>query len=424
MATIEIPELEVERQAPIITSLLDLDFYKLTMGQFVFKRHPDVHVKYAFSNRTGVKLAEVVGERDLRRELDSVLELKTNPEELEFLKSLRNNGKPLFCDEYLGFLTKPHIPEYTLRIRDGNFEIECEGKWPAGILWETFPLSIMNELFYRALTREYSVEEMNEVYRTGNQNLSSKIQTLNQIPDIKYIEFGTRRRFSKAWQEHVVKRLKQENPKQLRGTSNAYLAMKHGLIPKGTMAHELFMVMPGIMHENEDDIRASHNRVLVEWWEEYGNDLSVALTDTYGSDFFFKDMTPEQALQWKGLRQDSGYPTSFGEKQLRFYEEKGIDPKTKLFVPSDGLTLETITDIQNKFRGKIKTVYGWGTNLTNDLGLQSLSIVVKAVESNGFGTVKLSDNPAKAMGKPEDVARFMRIFEYDPTKYEYVRCRY
>jgi nicotinate phosphoribosyltransferase len=164
--------------------------------------------------------------------------------------------------------------------------------------------------------------------------------------------------------------------------------------------------------------------VLAEWWDEYGHDLSIALTDTYGSDFFFKDMTREQALQWKGLRQDSGDAIAFGNKQERFYKEKGIDPRGKLFVPSDGLCLETITDIQSKYRGRMLPVYGWGTNLTNDLGLASLSIVVKAVESNGFGTVKLSDNPAKAMGKPKDVARFMRIFEYDPTKYEYVRCRY
>ncbi len=247
---------------------------------------------------------------------------------------------------------------------------------------------------------------------------------LDQNPYARFMEFGTRRRFSHAWQDYVIGSLKQKVPRNMCGTSNLYFAKKYGLEPKGTQAHETYMIMSGIMHENDDAIRASHNQVLQEWWDEYGEGLSIALTDTYGTDFFFRDMTDKQAKDWKGLRQDSGNPAEFARKQIEFYKSKGIDPKTKLFVPSDGLDVNTIVGLNNEFGSEIKNFAGWGTNLTNDLGLKPLSLVVKAVESNGHGTVKLSDNPAKAMGKPEDIARFIRIFEYDPNKYTKEECKY
>lgn len=420
----KIQELEEKKQSPVITSLLDLDHYKLTMGQFVFNRYADVPVKYGFKNRTKIKLAEIIDERDLRKELDSVRDLRLTTKEADFLRTLPNNGGELFSEDYISFLSNLKLPDYNLEYQDGNFKLEFPGKWSENMYWETLTLSIVNELYYRALTKDFSKEQMEHLYKTGKQRLDQKIELLKQTPDIRYLEFGTRRRFSKAWQDYGVKRQKQKIPQQMIGTSNVCLAMKHKLKPQGTMAHELFMIMPGIMHKNDDEIRASHNQVLTEWWDEYGYDLSIALTDTYGSDFFFKDMTQEQAEKWKGFRQDSGNPELFGNNQIKFYKEKGINPMKKLFVPSDGLCLETITDIQNKFRGKIMSAYGWGTNLTNDLGLDSLSIVVKAIEANGYGTVKLSDNPAKTMGSKEDVKRFMRIFEYDPSKYEYVRCKY
>ena len=415
---------EQERQEPIITSFLDSDQYKFTMGQFAFRRYPDVPVKYRFKNRTKVKLADVIDEKDLRTELESLQNLKPTAEELDYLRTLKNNGERLFGKDYLSFLETISLPNYNLKTKNGNFQIEFSGPWSKSIYWETPTLSIMNELYYRGLTKNFDKEQLNDLYEIGKLRLDAKIDLLNQNPNIRFLEFGTRRRFSKAWQDYVVKRLKEGVPKQLIGTSNVYLAMKYGLPPTGTKAHEMFMIMSGIMHENDDEIRASHNQVLKEWWDEYGYGLSVALTDTYGSDFFFKDMSQEQAEDYKGLRQDSGGIESFGNKQIKFYKSKGINPQEKLMVPSDGLDIEKIIDTEDKFEGRIRKAYGWGTNLTNDLGLASLSIVVKATESCGYGTVKLSDNPAKAMGKPEDIARFMKIFEYDPSKYEYEVCRY
>ena len=189
----------------------------------------------------------------------------------------------------------------------------------------------------------------------------------------------------------------------------------------GTNAHEEDMAMSGIMHGSDDEIRNSHQKVLQEWWEEYGWALSIALTDTYGTDFFFRDMTYEQARDWKGLRQDSGDPFKFGDKAIAFYQQHGIDPREKLLVFSDGLDVDTIIRLADYFAGRIKVTFGWGTNLTNDLGFPAISIIIKLLESNGYGTVKLSDNLAKAMGKPEDIERFKRIFGYTGTTYEKVR---
>ena len=395
------------------------------MGQFVFHRYPNVPVKYAFTNRTkSVSLADVIDEKDLRRELDFVQQLKPTKEEINYLRSLKNNGEQLCKEDYLNFLGEVQLPNYSLKKEDGNFQLEFEGPWKTAIYWETMALSVMNELYYQSLMKEMNSEQIENIYTTGKRNLEEKIKILQENPEVVFMEFGTRRRFSRDWQEYVVRRFKEAVPNQITGTSNVSLAMKTGLAPRGTMAHELFMIMSGIMHGSDDEIRASHNQVLREWWDEYGYDLSIALTDTYGSEFFFNDFSKKQAEDWKGLRQDSGVPGYFLKKQLQFYGDRNIDSRKKIFAPSDGLELGKILLLHNQSRGKIIQLPGWGTNATNDMGLKTLSMVVKAVESCGYGTVKLSDNPAKTMGKREDVKRFMKIFEYDPSKYQMEECKY
>jgi nicotinate phosphoribosyltransferase len=419
-------ENQTQETRPIIRSFLDLDMYKLTMGQFAYHRYPNVPVEYASKNRTKkVRLAEVIDEKDLRRELDFAQGLKPTGQELAYLATLKNNGGRLFQDDYLEFLENPQIPGYELKVEDGQYVTKFKGPWSKSIYWETYDLSIKNELYYRALMKDMTDEQRQAIYAEGQRRLEEKIRILNENPGVRFMEFGTRRRFSGNWQEHCVVEMKDKlEHGQMIGTSNVYLAMRLGLAPKGTMAHEMFMIMSGIMHKNDDEIRASHNQVLKEWWDEYGYDLSVALTDTYGSDFFFKDMTDEQARDWKGQRQDSGVPRVYAAKEIEFYEKKGIDPRTKLFAPTDGLDVRKMVDLQNEFGNRIITLSGWGTNKTNDLGLASLSLIVKAVRSCGYGTVKLSDNPEKSMGEPEDVVMFKRIFGYDDRKYKAEECVY
>jgi nicotinate phosphoribosyltransferase len=408
---------------PIIESLLDLDFYKFTMGQLVFKRYTDVPVTYAFKNRTArVDLAEWISEEDLRAELDHVRRLRFNNSELHYLRGTNEYGERMFGEEYLQFLKNLELPPYALGREETGYRLTFSGRWAEAIYWETLALAIVNELYYRALMSRLSPFERDVTLATGRLRLSEKIRALRQRPDITVVDFGTRRRFSREWQFYVDRTLASELPGQFLGTSDTESALAHGLVPMGTSAHEMFMVMSGIMSESDHSIRASHNRVLQDWWGEYGWGLSIALTDTYGTDFFFQDMTAEQARAWKGLRHDSGDPRVFGEKALAFYQRHGIDPREKLLIFSDGLDLETIVQLAEHFAGRIRVSFGWGTNLTNDLGFPALSLVVKAVEANGRPTVKLSDNLAKATGRPEDIERFKRIFGYQGSTYQ--ECRY
>lgn len=414
----------MKRRGYIIKSLLDLDFYKLTMGQLVFYLYALVPVKYAFKNRTKkVSIPKFVKRSDLKRELDHAIELPFTDEEINYLRNLKIAGIQVFKKSYLSFLRNLILPPYELKKVGDEYQLEFSGPWALAIYWETLALSIINELYYMALTKKMTEKEKIELFQRGRARLEAKIEILLQHPWITITDFGTRRRFAGWWQEEVVATLASRLPKmQFLGTSNVYLAMKYGLTPVGTLAHEMFMVMSGIMHDDSDHIKASHNQVLKDWANFYKPVLLTALTDTYGTKFFFNDMTAGQAGLWKALRQDSGDPIAFGEASIKFYEKHGVDPKEKLLVFSDGLDIEAILKIAHHFKSKINVTFGWGTNLTNDLGLEALSLVIKAVESCGHGTVKFSDNLAKATGNPEDIERFKNIFGYAEDNYE--ECRY
>lgn len=420
----------MEKDNFIIKSLLDLDVYKLTMAQFAWNRYQNTPVEYGFLNRTKpVPLADFINEAYLREELEHIQRLKFMPEEIQYLRESEYIKKGVFSESFLDFLSKLRLSEVRLAKGGGNYQIEPHGTWPEAVLWETLILSVATELYNQGVIWKKLPKtrcglfgqifhlqcELRRILEEGEKRLLRKIAILKKNRKIEFNEFGTRRRFSQVWQEHVVSILADQLPKQLVGTSNLLLAKKFNLRPIGTFAHEMYMILSGIYHGSDDDIRSSHNRVLKEWWEEYGEPLSIALTDNYGTDFFFQDFTAEQAKKWKGLRQDSGNPFEFGEKAIKFYKSKGIDPKAKLIVFSDGLDVKTILKLHKQFHRRIKVTFGWGTNLTNDLGLEPLSLVVKVTEANGHGTVKLSDNLAKAVGKPEDIERFKRIFGHTVT---------
>jgi len=408
---------------PVIKSLLDLDFYKLTMGQLVFHRSPEIPVKYALKNRTsGVRLANFIDEAELRDELDRVRTLRFCNGDLHYLRGTENCGEKMFSVDYLEFLGNLQLPDYYLERVDGGYILEFSGKWSEAIYWETLALSIINELYYRSQMNRLSRFGRDNVYAIGKCRLGEKIKAIRLNPDIRFSDFGTRRRFSREWQDYVVEALEGEIPRQFLGTSNVELANKHRLVPMGTSAHERDMATAAILQSRDKDIRKAQNIVLEDWWAEYGQGLSIALTDTWGTDFFFSQMTTEQARAWKGLRQDSGDPFVFAEKAIRFYKEKDVDPREKLLIFSDGLEVDTIVKLQSHFSWRINVGFGWGTNLTNDLGFKPLSLVVKLVEANGRGTVKLSDNLAKATGKPEDIEYYKKKLGYTGNTFE--ECKY
>lgn len=409
---------------PIIRSLLDTDFYKFTMGQLVYRKWRDVPVRYAFTSRTkDAKLGLLIKEEDLRRELDNVRGIRFNNSDLHYLRGTNEYQDRMFSEDYLQFLRGLKLPPYDLKWRGDTFELEFAGRWSEAIYWETFALSIINELYYRAILLAMSQFARDETVGIGRAKLADKIRKLKTNDSVIFSDFGTRRRFSRKWQDYVVRVLAKELPDQFRGTSNVYLAMKHGLAPMGTSAHELPMIMLGIVGKNsENPFRDAQNNILTAWWDAYNYGLSIALPDTYGTDFFFRTAPAQVAREWKGIRQDSGDPIEEGEKAIRWYESHRVNPRDKMIIFSDGLDVDTIHKLHDHFRGRINTTFGWGTNLTNDLGLRALSLVVKAVEANGRGLVKLSNNLAKAVGKPEDIELAKKECGYDSVFN--AECRY
>lgn len=407
-------------EEPITHSLLDIDFYKLTMGQLIHLKHPRVPVTLAFKNRTrSIQLANCIDESELREQFSWAQKLRFSKSELHYLRGADKFQPGMFIEPYLDFLTDFRLPEYDLRKVDGNYVLEFSGPWQNVTYWETIALSIINELYYRSLMNGLSRFERETVEAEGKIRLAEKIKILKGRSDISFIEFGTRRRFSRDWQAYVAKALAAELPaRQFLGTSNTLLAMQLGLQPMGTSAHEPPMVYSIINSHGADEgsLIFSQRQVLDDWWEQYGEGLSIALSDTYGTEFFLKKvMTPKQAREWKGMRQDSGDPFAIGEKIIRFYECCNVDPTKKMLIFSDGLEIDTILRLADYFAGRIKVSFGWGTNLTNDLGFKPLSLVVKVAKADGFGAVKLSDNLAKATGLPADVERFKTICGYTST---------
>ncbi len=421
---------------PIIQGPLDIDFYKFTTGQFIHHRYPDVQATFGFVNRSNVRLADCVDAGELREQLSEARKVvRFGNSDLHYLRGTNEYGERMFKEPYLGFLRDLRLPSYDLEVVDGNFRLEFSGVWAEVSYWETIALAIVAELYGRSLMKGLSRFERELVFAEGRMRLARKIRALRQYidevrasgaadddPVITIVDFGTRRRFSFGWQREMVQTLAEELPQQFRGTSNVKLAADHNLLPMGTSPHEPQMIMAAIVGDDDEAVMASQQRFLDEWWDEYGWGLSIALPDTFGSDFFFRTARPDFARNWKGLRWDSGDAIDFGERAIRFYKDHGVDSREKLLIPSDGLEVDSIVKLARNFRGRITTSFGWGTNLTNDLGFKALSIVIKAMSANGRGTVKLSDNLAKATGRPEDIKRYKRIFGYTNAWRE--ECRY
>lgn len=383
-----------------------LDYYKATMGQLEYEEQPDAEVTFTLKNRGNRLLSEYVTPKELQARLEE-LQCGWQPEELAYLASLQNqDGTAQFSREYLDFLADSPLPEVDIALDErGDIAASTTGAWPLVTFWETVIMSELNELYFsRKLESEGT--SLAALYEEGDRRLDAKIAALKERPDIKFSDFGTRRRFSYDWQKHVVERVATELPDNFVGTSNIYLAHELGLRPIGTFAHELPMVYAALADSDGEDPLSGHNRVIQDWQKLYKGDLSTALTDTFTSDFFFADFTQAQAEEWKALRHDSGDPIEFGEKVITFYEAHGIDTRTKTIVFSDGLDIDTIITLADYFKDRINVLFGWGTTLTNDLGVAANNIVMKATSVNGISTVKLSDAEGKHTGTPEKIALY------------------
>lgn len=376
--------------------LAGLDYYKLTMSQFAFDNHREAQVTFTLKNRNRKqRLLDRMSVAEVQAALGKFEKCFTATE----LSYLQRWG--IFSTDYVVYLADSHLPTPVVTVKDDELSVEVTGDWPLVSLWETVVMATVNELYFTS--------EPGTLKTEGHRRLGEKILALRADPTIKLSEFGTRRRFSRAWQEIVTRRLQEELPENFVGTSNPYLAATLSCTPIGTFAHELPMVFGALAEAVGGDPLIAHGEMLDRWFDTYGEALSIALTDTFGSDFFFATFGEERARKWKGLRHDSGDPFEFGERAIEFYEDFGIDPTTKVIVFSDGLDLETIQKIHERFHGRVQLMYGWGTGLTNDLGVKALNIVMKATAVNGVGTVKLSDDLGKHTGADSDVLRYQAL---------------
>lgn len=385
----------------MIHSLLDTDLYKFTMAQAVLHQFPGVEVEFKFACRNHDPNELLNMEHELRLQIEELGELRTTSSELDFLGSLRFI-KPDFVDFMRGYHLNPTNVFVTRK--DGALDIRVRGSWLQTIFWEVPLLALVNELFFK---RTMSQRRRDEAEDEGVRRLTSKIALVRRYKDegipIKFCDFGTRRRWSSEWHERVVTAFKTHCPENFVGTSNVYLAKELQLTPIGTMAHEWLQAGQALTA-----VRESQRFMLDAWVKEYRGDLGIALSDVVGIDAFLRDFDLYFAKLYDGVRHDSGDPFTFGEKVITHYNALKIDPKTKTLVFSDNLDLPKAENIWRAFHDRIGVSFGIGTNLTNDMGVKPLNVVIKMVSCNGQPVAKLSDSPGKMMCEDERYVNFLR----------------
>ncbi|MSP53136.1 MAG: nicotinate phosphoribosyltransferase [Gammaproteobacteria bacterium] len=365
----------------IIDSLLDTDLYKLTMMQAVLHNAPAANVEYRFLNRTSeVDLRPYLDE--INHEIDHLCELRFTKKELNYLQTLR-----FFKSEYLEFLRIFQLNRDFIKVTAGaeNLEIAIKGPWLHTIMFEIPVLAIVSEIYFRNFNKH-----------VGRERLQEKIQIIKSARlgnRFHFADFGTRRRFSRAWQGELLQLLLAEIPQHITGTSNLYYANKFDIKPMGTMAHEYFQAYQALGPRLVDSQKAA----LESWANEYRGDLGIALSDTYGIEVFLRDFDLYFCKLFDGVRHDSGDPFVWGEKVLEHYSKMRIDAHTKTLAFSDALTINLAIKLFEHFNDRTNIGFGIGTNLTNDVGYSPLNIVIKMVRCNDQAVAKISDEPRKAI---------------------------
>jgi len=410
------------RLDPIVRSLLDTDFYKLLMLQTIRDDHPDVTATFSLINRSRhVALARDVDERELREQLDHARTVRFSKKELIWLAGNSFYGeRQIFRPDFIAWLADFRLPEYDLE-RDGDqYRLTFDGPWTHTTMWEIPALSIVNELRARSAMRGHGRFALDVLYARAKARLWDKVERLRALPDLALSDFGTRRRHGFLWQRWCVEALKEGLGDRFKGTSNVLLAMDADLEAIGTNAHELPMVTAALAGTDEE-VRAAPYAVLDAWRRHYRGNLLIVLPDAFGTAAFLRD-APDWVADWTGFRPDSAPPIEGGEQIMQWWRSKGRDPATKLLIFSDGMDVESIERTYRHFHGRVRTSFGWGTNLTNDFagcdpegghGLEPISLVAKVTRANGRPAVKLSDNPSKATGDPDEVTRYLRLFGAD-----------
>jgi nicotinate phosphoribosyltransferase len=433
---------------PITRSLLDTDFYKLLMLQFIWKQFPKTQTSFSLLNRSKqVRLAEVIDADELQAQLEQTRKLRFRKSELIWLAGNTFFGRRgIFEPAFLEWLERDfRLSDYELSVQpDGQFSLTFRGLWTETTMWEIYALSVISELKTRASLKALSELDLDILYARAKTRLWEKMARLRGVPGLRVSDFGTRRRHSFLWQEYVVKAMSDVLGTSFTGTSNTYLAYKHDLEAIGTNAHELPMALAALARSDEE-LKSSQYRLLELWQQTYQKELLIMLPDTFGTTQFLDD-APDWMADWTGQRADSKDPYAAGDEFITWLQARGRDPRQKLFIASDALDVEQILGLHAYFSGRIlsgaspadfhdaadfldgrkwrperriRFSAGWGTLLTNDFrdcnphgsdGFDPISLVCKLNDADGRPAVKLSDNFEKAMGPPEEIERYQRVF--------------
>lgn len=393
---------------PVITSLIDTDLYKFTMWQAMLHRHPQTQAEYTFAcrNEGAYPVGDLIAEVD--RELDHLCTLRFTQDELQYIGGLR-----FIKTDFVDFLRIFQFQRDFIhsRAEGEKLEIVVRGPQVHVMFFEIFVLAIVNELYFRRFDPGVALAE-------GRRRLTEKIGQLKDFArkpprrhPFEFFDFGVRRRYSGAWQREVDITLRREIPSLFRGTSNVLLARDLNLVPIGTMAHEYLQTYQALGVR----LRDSQKVALENWVQEYRGDLGIALTDVVGMDAFLADFDLYFAKLFDGLRHDSGDPIVWGEKALAHYAKLRIDPHTKRLVFSDGLDIPKAIALYDHFGDRTQLGFGIGTNLTNDMGLKPINIVMKLTSCNGQPVAKLSDSPGKILCDDQTFLAYLRqVFNVPP----------
>jgi len=432
---------------PVIRSLLDTDFYKLLMLQFVWKHFPKVHASFSLFNRSSaVRLADLFSTHDIAHQMEHVRKLRFRKSELVWLAGNTFYGRRgIFEPAFLEWMERDfELSDYSLSVKDGQFHLSFDGLWTSTTMWELYALSILDELRTRANLKRLSEFGLDILYARAKTRLWNKIERLRGVPGLSVADFGTRRRHSFLWQEYIVNAMASNLGRGFIGTSNAFLAHKHDLEAIGTNAHEIPMVLAALAPD-DDALKASQYHVLEKWQNTYEGALRIMLPDTFGTTQFLEG-APEWAADWTGQRIDSKNPYVAGDEYIEWLKARDREPQDKLIIASDGLDVDEILGLHAYFGGtlqpgmttedfrtaadfldqqkwkpcrRIRFSAGWGTLLTNDFrgcdpdggsGFDPVSLICKVSDAEGKPAVKLSDNYAKALGPPDEIERYRRVF--------------
>ena len=391
------------RLKPIINSITETDAYKINMQAVVLDKFNQDRCTWAFRCRNNDVQFTPEMVKEIGEQIDHFCTLKFTDEEREWLAK----KFPWLGQSYIDFLRYWHPwrdqitinrPEHS-KYNDCGLTIQAKGSWLDTMMYEIPILAIVNEVYFAF---KYGVDAFDDLFVKISRD---KIERLGagKIKIGKFSEFGMRRRYSSSTQDWLVGTLARNNVPGFVGTSNVYLAKKHGITAVGTQAHEFFMAMQAHFEYNP----AYSNKLALEAWNSYyKTKLGIALTDTIGTDVFLKDFDENYATLFNGIRHDSGDPVEWGEKMIAHYNRLGIDPKTKTLLFSDSLNLEKASRLYNYFKDRTKVAFGIGTDWTCPFAdaisekygkLKPLNIVMKMVECNGSPVAKISNTPSKGM---------------------------